>query len=504
MPILAVGLAVVAATTAAVVFSPGRADALTSTTIASQASASSVALGGTVDDTATVQGDVTNGSPTGSVSFYACQTGTTQTLTTGPCANAPGNLLGIVGLTGGASNTATATFSSFSPTSTGTWCFSTAYGGSGTYSSSQDNTSSGNLDTNECLLVTTVAATISTTTTPATMILGSGTVTDAAKVMGTVAGGSPTGAIDFYVCLVSASTTLTPGPCAATGTPEDSGQALVAGGGDASSASSTPFTPSSVGTWCFSVTYNGDQNYSAVADNTTSGNQDSGECMVVESNGSTTATTVSRASLVVGPSGTVTDSVTVTGNSAGGAPTGTVDFYVCGPTSFDALCTSTGDPVGTPTLGAAGSTSSRATSGTFGPPSPGIYCFAAVYVPAGGSPYAGSADNNSGSVDPAECLSALPPPFTITSGNHATAVAGQSFTFQVTTTPVSSPTPRIGKKGHLPPRVRLVNNHNGTATMSGTPKATKTGLYRITIKATWGSGKKKHVATQQFTLDVTP
>ena len=43
------------------------------------------------------------------------------------------------------------------------------------------------------------------------------------------------------------------------------------------------------------------------------------------------------------------DGATVTGNAAGGSPTGTVNFYACGPTVTPTSCTSTAHPVGAAT-----------------------------------------------------------------------------------------------------------------------------------------------------------
>ena len=62
--------------------------------------------------------------------------------------------------------------------------------------------------------------------------------------------------------------------------------------------------------------------------------------------------------------------------------------------------------------------------------------------------------------------------------------------------------PSITKTGKLPKHVTLVNNRNGTATISGTP--TKKGTYHFKIKATFGTGKTKVIKTQPFTLTVTP
>ena len=118
----------------------------------------------------------------------------------------------------------------------------------------------------------------------------------------------------------------------------------------------------------------------------------------------TTATKASATSSRRVPS--VTDSVTVTGSAALGLPAGTVAFYVCGPTTANALCTSTTTPVGTATLPASADTGfvATGTSSAFTAPSAGTYCFAAVFTPTSGSAYGGSSDNTTGTVDAAECF----------------------------------------------------------------------------------------------------
>ena len=132
---------------------------------------------------------------------------------------------------------------------------------------------------------------------------------------------------------------------------------------------------------------------------------------------SSSATTASPTSVVIGPSGTATDAVTVTGNPTGGPPDGTVAFTVCGPLPGPALCPSgTAVPPTPVTLSPATGSTSGAISGTFTPTSVGTWCFAAVYTPASGSNYTGSDDNVTGTADPAECLSvtAATPGFTTT------------------------------------------------------------------------------------------
>jgi len=456
---------------------------------------------GSVSDSATVSGNPTGGKPTGTVVFYVCQTGTTQTQTDGPCPATGTPEDAGESLVTGSDDVSTAASSSFTPTSAGTWCFSSVYEGDTNYSAQQDNTSSGNLDANECVFVATATAGEASEVSSGTITLGpAGSVSDSVTLTGNSVGGSPTGTVSFYACRTGTGQTLTTGPCPATGTPEDASETLGAGAGDTATASSMSFMPDAGGTWCFSVTYGGDSSYSAGSDNTSSGNLDAGECVLVTVSGSTTSTAISSAHITAGPGGSVTDTVTVTGNATEGPPTGTVRFYVCGPGSADALCPSTAAAEGSPTLGAAGSASATARSASFSPTAGGVYCFAAVYVPAGNADYTGSSDNQAGPIDAHECVSVAPQPYTFTSANHVTATAGKNLQFTVRT--AGSPIPKIKKKGSLPKKVKLVNNHNGTATLMGIPSIKKVGTYNVTLTATFGKGKAKHVATQVFTLKV--
>ncbi len=350
----------------------------TSTLTKTQVSASGVTLGpaSSVSDTVTVRGTPTHGSPTGNVNFYVCQTGTATTLTSGPCAATAGDHLATVHLTAGVNNSASAPSGAFVPTAAGTWCFSAVYGGDTIYTGSADNTSSTNLDANECVLVSPSAATIATFISAASVTLGSGgSASDFVTVTGNLVGGSPTGSVSFYACHTSITGTLTPGVCPVGGTPEDANVALVPGAGDSSAATSSSFVPTSVGTWCFSAVYGGSATYAASADNTTI--VDANECVLV------------------------------------------------GPPSGDAF---TSDP-------------------------------------------------------------------------NASGTAGTSFSFLVTTS--GSPTPNIKKKGRLPRGVHFVNNHNGTATISGVPNLKKgIGVRQVTLVAIFGKGKAKVFVTQVFTITV--
>ena len=69
-----------------------------------------------------------------------------------------------------------------------------------------------------------------------------------------------------------------------------------------------------------------------------------------------------------------------------------------------------------------------------------------------------------------------------------------------------APVVRIMKVGKLPKCVYFRNNHNGTATLAGTPISTKrkpvVGTYHLTFGARFGKGKMTQVLTQAFTLIV--
>ena len=84
---------------------------------------------------------------------------------------------------------------------------------------------------------------------------------------------------------------------------------------------------------------------------------------------------------------------------------------------------------------------------------------------------------------------------TITSAAAATFTVGNSSTFTITTT--GAPTPTITESGAFPGGVTLVDNGNGTATLSGTPAAGSATTYPITITAANGVGPP---ASQSFIL----
>jgi hypothetical protein len=86
-------------------------------------------------------------------------------------------------------------------------------------------------------------------------------------------------------------------------------------------------------------------------------------------------------------------------------------------------------------------------------------------------------------------------PAAITSLNQATFQLGTASSFTVAA--VGFPTPSLSELGALPTGVSFVDNHNGTATLSGTPAGGTAGTYTINLTAHNGVGMD---ATQSFTL----
>ncbi len=365
------------------------------TTTTTVPSVSSIVLGNTATDTATVTGNADVGSPTGSVKFYEC--GPTGSAT--PCTSTTHAVGSAVAVTAGANDTSTASSVSFTPTAAGTWCFAGVYSGDSNYAGSRDTT------TDECFTVT--AATSSTKTVPqsTTMVYGS-TNYDTATVTGN-AGGSPTGTVAFYEC----GPVPNPTPCTSTANLVSEGE-LTAGPSDTATANSVGFTPTSSGYWCFAGYYLGTASYHASSD------AGLDECFDVSLAPTKTTTAPIDSTIQLGQK--VNDQATVTDTAPGGTPDGSVSFYVCGPSSAAAKCTSTADPVGSPVALTQGSgSSSTATSMAFQPTAVGYWCFAAKY--AGDTSYAASSDTAT-----AECVN-VEGPVTIVTTSLPSGTKGKSY-----------------------------------------------------------------------------
>ena len=86
---------------------------------------------------------------------------------------------------------------------------------------------------------------------------------------------------------------------------------------------------------------------------------------------------------------------------------------------------------------------------------------------------------------------------TIASDDHTTFTVGTTGSFTVITT--GAPTPGITASATPPPGLTFTDNHDGTATLAGTPDAGTGGTYSFTITAANGVDP---AATQAFTLTV--
>ena len=236
-----------------------------STQIVTAPSGSSITLGSSVTDVATVSGNAAAGTPMGSVQFYSCGPGATScTSSSGMALTPPEPLVGGV-----------ATSPSFTPGAVGTYCFAAVFNPTGSAYAGVSET--GSTLNGECLTVTAAAppppppaASTQIVTAPSStsITLGS-SVTDVATVAGNAAAGTPMGSVQFYSC----------GP-GATSCTSSSGMALTPAeplvGGVATSPS---FTPGAVGTYCFAAVFN--PTGSAYAGVSETGSTLNGECLTV-------------------------------------------------------------------------------------------------------------------------------------------------------------------------------------------------------------------------------
>jgi len=329
--------------------------------------------GGSDSDGATVTG-IDGITPTGDVHFYVCQGAAPCTVTTTGVVD-----LGMVALSG-SGGTATATGPSYVPPVTGSYCFLGVYSGDGNYTAASDGSS------DECFGVTPPKPGVTTSPANASIVL-TGSESDTAMVTG-VMGVTPTGTVTFYVCGPFTSDTA----CTTSGT--KLGAVTLAGAAGTATATSPSYKPPATGTYCFLGVYSGDGNYAGGSD----GSRD--ECFLVTMEPAVVVTTPKAASISLGQ--TDSDSVTVTGNTAGGTPTGTVTFYVCGPTATATPCTATTSKVKKPVkLKKGAKDTATATSAAFTPSSVGTWCFAGYY--SGNPAYAAGSDTSVG-----ECFTVTP------------------------------------------------------------------------------------------------
>ena len=371
-------------------------------TIVTQVSSATTAVGTSITDLATLTGS--NGTVTGTVQFFYCgpqaTTSTACTFGTGGTATSFGTAKTL-----GTPAAGQATSDSFpgttgvSPSAGQIYCFAIRYtpDAAANYSPGQSTST-----TNECVTFTSNGTGTQTTPTHSTIVLGN-TIQDNATVTGNANGGSPTGTVDFWLCSPAQMTALNETTCAAGGTPDANNSfSLTAGANNTATAGpSTAATPNATGTWCYRAVYNPATGSSY----TTSSDSSTGECFAVTPADTTTVTTPSG-NATVGATN-VTDTAVVTGNAAGGSPTGNVDFFLCSPAQMLALSETTCATGGTPDpnnhigLTAGANNTASATSTAFTVNAAGTWCFRAVYN--GDSNYNGSHDSSAG-----ECFTVGP------------------------------------------------------------------------------------------------
>jgi hypothetical protein len=91
----------------------------------------------------------------------------------------------------------------------------------------------------------------------------------------------------------------------------------------------------------------------------------------------------------------------------------------------------------------------------------------------------------------------------IKSAKATGAISGVKFSFTVET--VGTPVPALKERGTLPANVSFRDNHNGTGTLTGTPKtSTATTVYDVSFVAVFGTGATATTVKQPFTLTVLP
>ncbi len=305
-----------------------------------------------------------------------------------------------------------------------------------------------------------------TTTTPTSGSITLGTTnTDQATVTGNSTDGPPSGSVDFFACgpLTSADGCAS-GAGAAVGS-----NTLTPGAGSTTTATTTSpsFTPTGTGTWCFRGEYSGDSLYAPSADGSGT------ECFTVTQAATTTTTTPASNSIALGS--TNTDGASVAGNSAGGSPTGTVAFAVCGPLPGATGCGSGGASVGGPgTLAPSTANTSSTVSASFQPGAAGTWCFRGTY--SGDPNYTASSDSSA-----SECFTVTPSTPSLSTHASAATTAGSPISDTATLSGGTAPSGTI--------TFTLFGPNN--ATCSGTPIFTST-------KPVFGNG---NFQSDQFTAN---
>jgi hypothetical protein len=358
------------------------------TSLTTQASGG-VALGGSVNDTATLSG---GSSPGGTITFQVYGPDDTS------CSSAA-----VFTSSKNVSDNGDVTSGSFTPTAPGTYRWTAAYSGDGTNGGAAGKCN----DANESVTVAKTTPGL-TTKASADVELG-GAVNDVATLSG---GTGATGTITFKL--------FGPDDASCAGTPAFTSTQPVSGNGD---VTSDGFIPTAPGVYRWVASYGGDAKNAAVS----GACGDSGESATVTKR---TASLATAASTVVTLGGSMTDSATLAG---GASPSGTITFKLYGPD--DANCS--GTPAFTSTKSVAGN--GEVTSGAFTPTAAGVYRWVASYSgDTNNAAVAGACgdQNESTTVNKAASSTALE-----SSNNPSTQ--GEAVTFTATVSAPHAPTGQV-------------------------------------------------------------
>jgi hypothetical protein len=223
---------------------------------------------------------------------------------------------------------------------------------------------------------------------------------DTATVTGSSATHTPTGDVTFFLCAAATGACTTGGTNLGTGALSGSGAIATASSPDVNTAASATgiLAP---GRYCFRAEWPGDTNYVGKLVEY-GGANGTDECFTVAKIDTQTVTTPVDGSgttvSTVTLGSTVFDKAVVTGTAAGGDPTGTVSFFVCGPIA-SGTCDGTtnvgtavsGNPKTLVSDGDSTTFTSSATSGGVTPTAVGRYCFRGNY--SGSTIYNSSSDS---------------------------------------------------------------------------------------------------------------
>jgi hypothetical protein len=341
--------------------------------ITTTVSPSTIALGGSATDTATVKLDQGSAMISGTVDFRVYGPVATNTPT---CTTQAGFFLGVP--ISGPGTGATATSGSFTPSSPGYYFWTATYNPASVTNGDKVSTSCG--DAGETLTVVQSSITTSVTT---PIALGQST-TDTATVTLTPSGQTVAGTVTFKVYGPFTSSVATSATCTSGNlvTPFSPNTVSIGPSSSPATATSGSFTPSAAGYYFWTASYAPTGLANGNAASTACG--DGGETLLVI--GSSIVTAVSPSTITFG--GSATDTATVTLIPAGQTVSGTVTFNVYGPfnsapTASSCVSGSLVTSFSPDTKTISGASPASVTSDPFTPSAPGYYAWIASYSPSG-------------------------------------------------------------------------------------------------------------------------